>query len=83
MRGKPVIGNARCQPVRSVIEDGVDGLLADGAAQLAEHLQSLLSDPDRRRRLGAAGRAKVLARYTWERIGRSVYDLYQQLAAGR
>ena len=82
MRGKPVIGNARCQPVRSVIDDGVDGLLADDAAGLAESLQRLFGDPDQARRLGAAGRAKVLARYTWERIGRSVYDLYQELAGG-
>jgi len=83
MRGKPVIGNARCQPVRSVIEDGVDGLLAEDGAQLADRLNSLFADPQRAARLGGAGREKVLARYTWERIGRRVHELYLRLTAGR
>jgi glycosyltransferase involved in cell wall biosynthesis len=83
MRGKPVIGSARCRPVASLITDRVDGLLADGAAELAAHLGALLADPERGRRLGEAGRAKVLARYTWDHIGRTVRALYDELVGRR
>src|SRR5215470_10393191 len=83
MRGKPVIGNARCQPVASLITDGVDGLLADGATELAAHIGALLADPDRARRMGDAGRAKVLARYTWDHIGGTVRALYDDLTSQR
>jgi glycosyltransferase involved in cell wall biosynthesis len=82
MRGKPVIGSARCRPVASLIEAGRDGLLADGAAELATHIDALLADPAQARALGAAGRAKVLRRYTWDRIGRAVLALYERLVAG-
>ncbi len=83
MRGKPVIGNAACQPVASLIAAGVDGELATDADDLARHIAALLADRPRARALGAAGRAKVLARYTWERIGARVHDLYAELAARR
>lgn len=83
MRGKPVIGSAACQPVASLIAAGVDGELAADAEDLARHLSTLLADRDRARRLGAAGRAKVLARYTWDRIGDRVHELYRELAARR
>jgi glycosyltransferase involved in cell wall biosynthesis len=83
MRGKPVIGNAGCGPVASLIEAGVDGELASDGDDLARHLTTLLGDRVRAAQLGAAGRAKVLARYTWERIGAVVHDLYASLAARR
>jgi glycosyltransferase involved in cell wall biosynthesis len=83
MRGKPVIGSARGRPVASLIDAGRDGLLADGAAELAAHIDALLADPARAQGLGAAGRAKVLQRYTWDRIGRAVLALYERLIAGR
>ncbi len=82
MRSKPVIGSARCRPVASLIDAGRDGLLADGAAELATHIDALLTDPARAWALGAAGRAKVLQRYTWDRIGRAVLALYERLIAG-
>jgi glycosyltransferase involved in cell wall biosynthesis len=81
MRGKPVIGSRRCRPVASLIADGTDGLLADGAAELAAQIGALLADPDRAGRMGDAGRRKVLDRYTWARIGRTVLDLYEHLVA--
>jgi len=83
LRGKPVIGNAACQPVASLISAGVDGELATDAGDLARHLEALLADRGRARTLGSAGRAKVLARYTWEHIGGRVHDLYSELAARR
>ncbi|MDX2171005.1 MAG: glycosyltransferase [Deltaproteobacteria bacterium] len=83
MRGKPVIGNAGCGPVASLISAGVDGELAADAEQLAHQLAALLGDRTRAAALGAAGRAKVLGRYTWARLGAVVHELYTALAARR
>lgn len=81
LAGKPVIG-ARAWAMDEVINEGVDGLLVPfgDAAALAEALQALLADPTRRARMGAAGRAKVLARYTWDQASAAVRDVYQRLA---
>jgi glycosyltransferase involved in cell wall biosynthesis len=83
MRGKPVIGSARCRPVASLIDAGVNGLLADGTEELSRQIARLLADPDQAHRLGAAGRAKVLARYTWPCIAGTVLDLYERLRRNR
>jgi glycosyltransferase involved in cell wall biosynthesis len=44
---------------RSLIEDGVTGLLFSGPEDFAEKAARLLSDPGLRRRLGEAGRARA------------------------
>jgi glycosyltransferase involved in cell wall biosynthesis len=69
MAGKPVIG-ARIPSTRCVIAEGVDGLLAEplDAADLARCLLDLLRDPARRERMGAAGREKTLANFTWDAV---------------
>jgi glycosyltransferase involved in cell wall biosynthesis len=69
MCGKPVIGGDIAS-TRCVIDCGVDGLTATpfDAADLACKIQDLLGDAAKRTRFGEAGRAKVLARYTWERV---------------
>ena len=41
------------------------------ADTLATHLDELLSDPQRRRRLGENGRALAQDRYSWDRVGQS------------
>ncbi|MCU1386377.1 MAG: hypothetical protein JWL71_5074 [Acidobacteria bacterium] len=67
--------------VADVLESEQVGLLAtDGdAAALAAHVTTLLADPDRRRRIGAAGRALVLARYGLDRLVADVETLYHDL----
>jgi glycosyltransferase involved in cell wall biosynthesis len=44
---------------------------------LAAAIGRLLDDPDLRRRLGAAGRERVLARYTWRRTAMSTVEWYR------
>ena len=83
MRRKPVIGNARCGPVSSLIDAGTDGLLASDAGQLADAIKSLFSDPEGARRMGETGHAKVLARYTWTHVASRVRSLYEDLAGRR
>jgi glycosyltransferase involved in cell wall biosynthesis len=81
MRAKPVIGNARCRPVASLLDGGGEGLLARDAGELAAQIQALLADRERARRLGEAGRARTVRRYTWDHIGATVRSLYEELAA--
>lgn len=58
--GVPVVAT-RIGGVGEIIEDDGQGLLVapNDTAALQDALQSLLSDPERRRRLGAAGRLRV------------------------
>jgi glycosyltransferase involved in cell wall biosynthesis len=67
--------------VRDVLESDAVGLLApDGDAPgLARHVTTLLGDPARRRRMGAAGRTLVVARYGLDRLVDDVETLYREL----
>lgn len=52
-------------------------------AALAAAVAALVADPDRRARLGAAGRATVLARHTWAQRARRVLALADELRLAR
>ena len=69
MCGKPVIG-ARIPSTQEVIAEGVDGLLVKPfePEELTRGILELLGDESRRRRMGAAGRAKTLANHTWDAV---------------
>ncbi|GGX12323.1 glycosyltransferase family 4 protein [Streptomyces chryseus] len=51
------------------------------AGALAAALGRLLGDPELRRRLGAAGRARVLERFTWAKAAQGTADLYRERIA--
>ena len=55
---------------RETLVDGETGLLVDGAdvGQVADAVSELLADPDRARRMGAAGRARVERAHAWPAI---------------
>jgi glycosyltransferase involved in cell wall biosynthesis len=78
--GKPVIG-ARAGGVPAVISDEQDGLLVDfgAVAGLASKIKTLLENPGLAARFGQAGRAKVLAEYTWPVVFGKVYAVYRQV----
>ncbi|MBL8094384.1 MAG: glycosyltransferase family 4 protein [Anaerolineales bacterium] len=84
LAGKPVIG-AQAWAMDEVISDGVDGLLVPfgDPKSLADAIAALLADPERRAAMGAAGRAKVLARYTWDHTYPLVRDAYERLTRSR
>jgi glycosyltransferase involved in cell wall biosynthesis len=80
--GRPLIA-ARTGVVPEILEDGVHALLvpAGDADALAAAMARLLADPRLRARLGAAGRALVLERYSGARLAEALEGHYARLAA--
>ncbi|CAM5337246.1 Glycosyltransferase family 4 protein OS=Streptomyces rimosus subsp. rimosus (strain ATCC / DSM 40260 / JCM 4667 / NRRL 2234) OX=1265868 GN=SRIM_015635 PE=4 SV=1 [Streptomyces rimosus subsp. rimosus] len=70
-----------CAPgVHEIIRDGEDGLLAvvGNTAELARHIDALISDKELRDRLGTAARENV-QRYSTDRIVKRWEDLFALL----
>ena len=78
--GKPVIAS-NLPGVHSVVSDGKDGLLVrpGSVADLAEKLQTLLDDPQRRQEMGEQGRAKVETKYAWPKIIPRLVEVYEEV----
>ena len=82
--GLPTV-SADCDGVLDIVVDGVTGLMVppkDGAV-LAGAVARLLDDAGLRARLGAAGRERVLARFTEERQDEAIEQLYAGALAER
>ncbi len=78
--GCPVVAT-RVGGVPDVVRDGEDGFLVETGAvdALADRLVQLAEDPALRRRLGEAGRARVVPRYAVSRLIDDVDRLYREL----
>jgi glycosyltransferase involved in cell wall biosynthesis len=61
---------------------GVIGPPGDERA-IVDAIAALLADPEARSRMGAAGRKRVLERFTWEHNARSLDALYRDVLARR
>ncbi len=70
---------------REIVIDGATGRLVPvrDSAALAESVAALLHDDALRRCMGAAGRERIVERYTETRVAQRVLDLYTALVAGR
>ena len=68
-----------------VVADRETGVIvpAGDAPALADALAGLIAGPDRCRAMGAAGRARVLERFTWSRTATETAQLYEQVLAAR
>jgi glycosyltransferase involved in cell wall biosynthesis len=68
-----------------IILDGETGLIfPPGDTQaLTAHVVALLRDPERRRQMGAAGRARMERLFTVERHVAGMFDLYERAVATR
>jgi glycosyltransferase involved in cell wall biosynthesis len=74
--GVPVVAS-RSGQLEQLIESGVNGLLTppDDVESLAASLELLLTDAQLRKRLGCAGRAKVLNEHTWDKVVEKILGL--------
>jgi glycosyltransferase involved in cell wall biosynthesis len=80
---RPVCAS-RTGGLRDIVVDGETGLLVErgSADALADALARLLDDTDLRRRMGEAGRRRVLEEYTWEAVAQRHYPpLLERLQA--
>jgi glycosyltransferase involved in cell wall biosynthesis len=79
-RGKPVVG-ARIGGIPELVRHGETGLLFESrnAQDLAECLQYMIDQPEKRRRFGAAARERVVSEYNptlhYERIMAIYHDV--------
>ena len=77
--GLPVVAPVIPRLAR-IVRDGVDGVLYSSAGALADALAAL-TDPQRRRELGAAARARVVAEFSWakhcETLERAIQDTHR------
>ena len=66
-----------------VVENGVTGLVVPrgDSTALAQAIGSLLADPDRRRAMGQAGRARALQLFDWDRSAEQFEQIYRDVAA--
>jgi phosphatidylinositol alpha-mannosyltransferase len=69
---------------RGVMEPEAGLLVPPGDPQgLADTVSELLDDEPRRERLGRAARVLAEERYSWDRIGRRLAEIYESLAVGQ
>ncbi len=80
-RAKPVIGNPSSFAVSSLIDDAVDGFLCDNSRTISKRVALLLENPALGRKMGEAGRRKLLAHHTWEHVAKRVRDVYESCGA--
>jgi glycosyltransferase involved in cell wall biosynthesis len=82
--GTPVVAT-RVGGIPEIVEDGIDGVLVPpgDSATLANALAELLNDPEKRRRLAGAGRARVGDCFRFEAMVRSYEGVYEELAGNR
>ena len=78
----PVVGT-RCGGLEEVVQDGLSGrLLPVGAVDaMASAAVEILSDPDRQREMGGAGRAEAESRYSAERVLTMYESYYEEVLA--
>lgn len=79
--GRPVIAGD-IPPLREVVRAGVDGLHArNDPGSVAAAILELLADPERARRMGEAGRARVAERWTWPAVAERTEVAYREALA--
>jgi glycosyltransferase involved in cell wall biosynthesis len=78
--GTPVIAS-NLPGVRTLFRDGEHGFLVTPGdeATLAERMAILAKNPPMVTRMGAAGRARVIERYTWEVAAEKLLTTYQEV----
>jgi rhamnosyl/mannosyltransferase len=81
---RPVVSTRLPSGVPWVNRDGDTGLTVEPGdpEALGRAIGALVADPDLRRRMGAAGRARVLSEFTMARMRAATAALYREVAGG-
>jgi starch synthase len=76
--GTPVVAS-RVGGIPEVVVDGETGRLVEpgDAAVLGQALREALADPEQARRMGQAGRRRVEAHFSWDRIAERTLAVYR------
>jgi glycosyltransferase involved in cell wall biosynthesis len=64
-----------CGGPKTIVGDGVSGLVASSDEEICRHVLRLLRNPEERKSMGAAGRACMLNR-SWDSVFEEVYRAY-------
>lgn len=83
--GLPCVGS-RCGGIPEMVVDGETGRIVEigDVEALSGALALLAGDPEQARRLGEAGRTRVLERFTWERVtARMLEHIQARVASSR
>lgn len=82
--GKPVIVS-NVGGLQRLVDGGKDGLVFDSGdgEGLAAQMVTLLQDSAMAESLAAAGRSKMLAKYTWDRVAEDLERIYRKAEAAR
>lgn len=81
--GLPVIAGD-IPPLREVVREGVDGLhVGNEPRPIAAAILTLLRDPDRARRMGAAGRERLAREFSWSAVAKRTEAAYLAAVATR
>ena len=80
--GTPVVCT-RVASLPEVVDDGITGIIVppNDPAALGAAIRWLRDHPAEAVRLGAAGRARVLDRFTWDRVVRQCLAIYKGTAS--
>jgi glycosyltransferase involved in cell wall biosynthesis len=67
------------------VRDGETGIVVPPSEleAISDAIRSLLLNPDRRRKMGRAGRHAVETHYNWDRVARDTREFTYQVVAGR
>lgn len=82
--GVPVVSTT-AGALPEVVAHGETGWLAPpgNAAALADGIRLLMADPELRKRMGAAGRQRMMERFTWRETARKTVALYEEVLSRR
>ncbi|HEV8670922.1 MAG TPA: glycosyltransferase family 4 protein [Candidatus Limnocylindria bacterium] len=81
--GLPVIAGD-IPPLREVVREDIDGLhVTNEPRAVADAILALLRDPDRARRMGTAGRERVLREFSWSAVATRTQSAYLEAVSTR
>jgi glycosyltransferase involved in cell wall biosynthesis len=81
LAGAPSLVHGRCAVTRDHCLASNGGLFFEDYFEFVEALEVLAGDEALRRRMGEAGRAYVLANYTWDRVTENYLAVLRQIGA--